>query len=114
MFHQRRYVNKSGTSWKIRTGVNFQCLAKQKARGEITGTRLSLDEITKLLGSHDTLMCLLFFATIKKLKPETMGSESEIEQSYESDDSEYNFIQGYEIEVEEKMIRSDLFWIMVV
>ena len=33
-----------------------------------------------------------------------MGSDSEFEQSYESHNSEYNFIPGYEIEVEEKLI----------
>ena len=29
-------------------------------------------------------------------------NDSEFEQSYESDDSQYNFIAGYETEVEER------------
>ena len=33
-----------------------------------------------------------------------MESDSKFEQSYGSDDLEYNFISGYEIEVEETMI----------
>ena len=31
-----------------------------------------------------------------------MENDSEFEQSYESDDSQYNFIPGYETEVEER------------
>ena len=53
-----------------------------------------------LLRCHKTLLrfdWLLFFARI-------MESDSKFEQSYGSDDLEYNFISGYEIEVEETTI----------
>ena len=83
--------------------------ANQKRCNERAGTRLGRDSnpVSKgshimvsgvtLLGLHRTNLSFrgLVFAN-------TMRNDSEFEQKYESGDSEYHFIPGYKIEVDER------------
>ena len=83
--------------------------ANQKPCNKRTRTRLGrkVDPVSQishimvngvtLLGLHGTFLRfrLLVFANM-------MENDSEFEKSYKSDDSQYNFIPGYEIEVEER------------
>ena len=83
--------------------------ANQKPCNERTGTRLGrdVDRLSQkshilvngvtFLGLHESFLRfrLLVFANM-------MENDSGFEQSYESDDLQYNFIPGYEIEVEER------------
>ena len=87
----------------------MHCSANQKPCNERAGTRLrrGVDPVfngshimvngVTLLGLHGTFLSFrgLVFAKM-------MRNDSEFEQKYESGDSQYHFIAGYKIEVEER------------
>ena len=83
--------------------------ANQKPCNERTGTRLGrdVDPVSQrsrimvnrvtLLGLHGTFLRFRLIVLANMMK-----NDSEFEQSYESDDSQYTFTPGYEIEVEKR------------